>query len=79
MQLLSTERADRKNDLLSLQDTNSQLQRNLQSEQQAAEGKIQIIFFRVQILALRWKLFNPPSFSAEEWDPWSPSSAAVIR
>lgn len=44
MQLLSTERADRKNDLLSLQDTNSQLERSLQSEQQAAGGKIQISF-----------------------------------
>lgn len=40
MQLLSTERADRKNDQLSLQDTISQLQRNLLSEQQAAEGKM---------------------------------------
>lgn len=45
MQLLSTERTDRKSDLLSLQDTNSQLQRNFQSEQQAAEGKIKIFFF----------------------------------
>lgn len=45
MQLLSTERADRKNDLLSLQDTNSQLERSLQSEQQAAGGKIHIYFF----------------------------------
>lgn len=44
MQLLSTERADKKNDQLSLQDTISQLQRNLESEQQAAEGKIQIFF-----------------------------------
>lgn len=39
MQLLITERADRKNDQLSLQDTISQLQQNLLSEQQAAEGK----------------------------------------
>lgn len=44
MQLLSTERADRKNDLLSLQDTNSQLERSLQYEQQAAGGKIQIFY-----------------------------------
>ncbi|CAG10556.1 unnamed protein product, partial [Tetraodon nigroviridis] len=36
-QLLFTERADRKNVQLSLQDTISQLQQNLQSEQQAAE------------------------------------------
>ncbi|XP_056914437.1 kinesin-like protein KIF15-A [Takifugu flavidus] len=36
-QLLSTERADRNNDLLTLQDTTTRLQQNLQSEQQAAD------------------------------------------
>lgn len=78
MQLLSTERADRKNDQLSLQDTISQLQQNLLSEQQAAEGKNEL-FFKGALLVLRWKLFFPPSFSAEERDLWSTSGAAVIR
>lgn len=40
MKLLSTERADRNNELLTLQDTITQLQQKLQSEQQAAEGKV---------------------------------------
>lgn len=78
MQLLSSEKADRKTDQLCLEDTISQLQRNLQSKEQAAEGKIQI-YLRVQIVKLRWKLLNPPSFSAEERDLWSTSGAEVIR
>lgn len=79
MQMLSTERADRNNDLLKLQDTITQLQQNLKSEQHAAEGKVLILGFRVQILVLRWKCFNRLPFSAEERDPWSPSGSAVIR
>lgn len=39
MQLLSSERANRNKDQLSVQETVSELQQSLQSEQQAAEGK----------------------------------------
>lgn len=39
MQLLSTERANRNRDQVNLQETVSELQQSLQSEQQAAEGK----------------------------------------
>lgn len=40
MQLLSTERANGNRDQLSLQETVSELQQSLRSEQQAAEGKV---------------------------------------
>lgn len=40
MQLLSTERADKNRDQLNLQETVSELQQSLESEQQAAEGKV---------------------------------------
>lgn len=40
MQLLSIERADKNRDQLNLQETVSELQQSLQSEQQAAEGKV---------------------------------------
>lgn len=42
MQQLCTERANKNRDLLSLQETVNELQQSLQSEQQAAEGNIQI-------------------------------------
>lgn len=45
MQLLSTERANRNKDQLSLQDTVSELQKSLQSEQQAAEGSDEVLMF----------------------------------
>lgn len=40
MQLLSTERANSSRDLLNLQENVSELQHSLQSDQQAAEGKL---------------------------------------
>lgn len=46
-QLLSTERANKNRDQLSLQVTVSELQQSLQSEQQAAEGKALIFLLCV--------------------------------
>lgn len=40
MQLLSTERANKNRDQLNLQETVSELQQSLQSEQEAADGKV---------------------------------------
>lgn len=40
MQLLSSERANGNRDQLNLRETVSELQQSLQSEQQAAEGKV---------------------------------------
>lgn len=45
MQLLSTERANRNRDQLSLQDAVSELQKSLQSEQHAAEGSDEVLMF----------------------------------
>lgn len=42
MQQLCTERANKNRDQLRLQETVNELQQSLQSEQQAAEGNIQI-------------------------------------
>lgn len=63
MQRLSTEQADKNNDLLALQDTITQLQENLKSEQQAAAGKVLIFLFdgadpNVQVKTMKFSLIQ---------------------
>ncbi len=64
MQLLSTERADKNRDQLNLQETVSELQQSLQSEQQAAEGKVW--YFSCVVVTYVWS----PAWTFAGVDLW---------
>lgn len=53
MQVLSNERANRNKEQLDLQNTVSELQQSLQSEQQAAEGKA-FVYMNFN-MSVRWR------------------------
>lgn len=57
MQLLSTERANKNRDQLNLQETVSELQQSLQSEQKAAEGEyLMFLLYCYQLpFYVRWR------------------------